>query len=269
MPEGLPLTPLQRRDAALARLAAGQAALRQALAGLDAEEAFLGSRWSVWEVLQHLDAESFVEALERIAAGQQDMLPPFSSREERLRQDLEHLESTFRRLRAVMAGLTAEQLLRPATPPNPANAFPGLTLLELIERMAGHAAAHAQQIVATRQYVAAFKARERAVTVLGVGADPEELSRQAKELLAFADYAAGEPAALERARPWLRGLEVVIGPDNQEEVAARMGREARAGLWAVVVVAGANPAESCPELLGLLRQHGPGVNVVGSVEFAG
>ena len=263
MPTESPLTPMQRRDAALAHLDAGQESLRQALAGLDADEAFLGSRWSVWEVLQHLDAESFVDALERIAAGQQDMLPPFTSREERLRQDLEHLESTFQRLRAVMAGLTAEQLARPATPPNPANAFPGLTLLELIERTAGHAATHAQQIAATRQYVAAFNAKERAVTVLALGETTEELSRPARELLAFADYAAGEPAALEWARPWLRGLEIVIRPDNQEEVAARLGRETRAGLWTIICVSGRNPAATHPELLQRLRHHCPAVHIVG------
>ena len=145
------LTPLERRDRALARLDAGRRALRESLAGLDAEEAFLGSRWSVWEVLQHLDAESFVEALERIAAGEQEMLPPFTSREERLRQDLEHLDATHQRLRAVMSGLSEAQLSRPVTPPNPHNSFPGLTLLELIERVSGHAATHSRQVEATQR----------------------------------------------------------------------------------------------------------------------
>ena len=77
---------------------------------MDAEDAFLGSRWSVWEVLKHLDAESFVEALEQIAAGERAMLPPFTSREERLRQDIEHLEATYDRLKAVIEGLSEEPL---------------------------------------------------------------------------------------------------------------------------------------------------------------
>ena len=42
-----------------------------------------------------------------------------------------------------MAGLSEEQLSQPVTLPNPHNSFPGLSLLELIERVSGHAAAHA------------------------------------------------------------------------------------------------------------------------------
>ena len=250
------LTPLERRDRALARLDAGRRALQESLAGLDAEEAFLGSRWSVWEVLQHLDAESFVEALERIAAGEQDMLPPFTSREERLRQDLEHLDATHRRLRAVMSGLSEAQLSRPVTPPNPHNSFPGLTLLELIERVSGHAATHSRQVEATRKYVAAFNAKERAITVAGLGnGDPAAVPLQVRELIAFADYTAGDAVALELVRPWIRGLELVIRPDNREEVMSRLGRETRAGLWAVICVRGSDPATADPTLLALARRH--------------
>ena len=250
------LTPLERRDAALARLDAGHRAFHQSLEGLETEDAFLGSRWSVWEVLKHLDAESFVDALERIAAGERDMLPPFTSREERLRQDIEHFDATYGRLRAVMAGLSPAQLARPVTPPNPHNSFPGLSLLELIERVAGHAANHARQVELTRQYVAAFNAKERAVTVAALGSgQPDAVPLHVKELIAFADVTAGEAAALAAVRPWIRGLEVVIGPDNREEVAARLGREARAGLWAVACVLGDSPADADPELLRLLEGH--------------
>lgn len=263
MPPQPELTPLQRRAAALEKLDAGRAALRQSLAGLDADTAFLGSRWSVWEVLQHLDAESFVDALERIAAGQQDMLPPFTSREERLQQDIDHLEATYHRLRAVIAGLTEAQLSRPATPPNPANSFPGLTLLELVERVAGHAAAHAQQITATRKYVAAFAAKDRALTIAAIGdGRPENIPQPVRELAAFADFTAGDPETLTALRPWLRGLELVLRPDNREELAARLARETRSGLWTLVVVPGNNPTETAPELLQLLQQHCPAVNIV-------
>ena len=74
--------------------------------------AFLGSRWSVWEVLKHLDAESFVDALERIADGEQEMLPPFTSREERLRQDIEHFDATYRRA----AGRDGQSFRGPVVP---------------------------------------------------------------------------------------------------------------------------------------------------------
>ena len=83
------LTPGERRNNALEQLDAGHRALQESLEGLDPEEAFLGSRWSVWEVLQHLDVTGFIDALEKIASGEMDMLPPFSNRAERLQQDLE------------------------------------------------------------------------------------------------------------------------------------------------------------------------------------
>ena len=57
----------RRRDQALVRLDQGHRALTSSLAGLDPEEAFLGSRWSVREVLLHLDSENFIDALEKIA----------------------------------------------------------------------------------------------------------------------------------------------------------------------------------------------------------
>ena len=69
MAEEPQLTPMERKARALVRLEEGRRALREALDGIDAEDAFLGSRWSVWEVLQHLDAENFVDALEKISIG--------------------------------------------------------------------------------------------------------------------------------------------------------------------------------------------------------
>ena len=250
------LTPLQRRQRALVRLEEGRQSLRQSLEGLDAEDAFLGSRWSVWEVLKHLDAESFVEALEKIAIGEMEMLPPFTSREERLRQDIEHLEATYDRLKAVIEGLTEEQLAQPVTPPNPINSFPGLTMLELVERSSGHAASHARQVELTRKYVAEFNAREKTVTVIALGSgDMDAVPLRVKELIAFADYTAGDAASLDLARPWIRGLEAVIRPDNLEEVVSRMGREARAGLWAIICVPGSDPEEDHAELMALARKH--------------
>lgn len=265
MPEETQLTPLERKARALVRLEEGRRALRQALEGIDAEDAFLGSRWSVWEVLQHLDAENFVDALEKIAMGEMEMLPPFTSREERLRQDIEHLEATYDRLKSVIEGLTEEQLARPVTPPNPHNSFPGLTMLELVERSAGHAGTHARQVELTRKYVAEFNARGKAVTVLTLGrgdGDMDEVPLRVKELIAFADYTAGDAAALDLVRPWIRGLEALIRPDNLEEVASRMGREARAGLWAVICVVGNDPESEHSDLMTLARRHCEKVVVV-------
>ena len=263
MPEETQLTPLQRKAGAIVRLEEGRRALRESLEGLDAEDAFLGSRWSVWEVLQHLDAENFVDALEKISIGEMEMLPPFTSREERLRQDIEHLDATYDRLKSLIEGLTEEQLARPVTPPNPNNSFPGLTMLELVERSAGHAGTHARQVELTRKYVAEFNAREKSVTVLTLGSgDMDAVPLRVKELIAFADYTAGDAAALDLVRPWIRGLEALIRPDNLEEVVARMGREARAGLWAVICVSGENPESEYPELMALARRHCDKVVVV-------
>ena len=263
MAEEPQLTPLQRRQRALVRLEEGRLALRKSLEGLGAEDAFLGSRWSVWEVLKHLDAESFVDALEKIALGEMAMLPPFTSREERLRQDIEHLEATYDRLRSVIESLTEEQLAQPVTPPNPINSFPGLTMLELVERSSGHAASHARQVELTRKYVAEFNAREKTVTVIALGGGQlDSVPVRAKELIAFADYVAGAAVALDLVRPWIRGLEAVIRPDNIEEIVSRMGREARAGLWTVICVPGNDPEEEHSELMALARQHCDKVVVV-------
>ena len=62
------MTPLQRQQRVLERLDTGHKDLHDSLKGIDPEDAFLGSRWSVWEVMNHLDTAKFVEALEDIAA---------------------------------------------------------------------------------------------------------------------------------------------------------------------------------------------------------
>ena len=100
---------LQRRAAALQRLDEGHRILLKSLEGMETGEAFLGQRWSVRDVLLHLDSERCVDALEKIARGEIDMLPPFSSREEHLRQELEQLETTHWRFRALLTELTPEQ----------------------------------------------------------------------------------------------------------------------------------------------------------------
>ncbi len=78
------LSALERRDRAIDRLNDGHLALKRSLEGMDAQDAFLGSRWSVREVLLHLDSENFIDALEKIAGDEQDMLPAFSTREDQL-----------------------------------------------------------------------------------------------------------------------------------------------------------------------------------------
>ena len=251
---------LDRRDAALIRLDEGHQILLKSLEGLEAEEAFLAQRWSVRDVLLHLDSERYVDALEKIASGEMDMLPPFSSREEHFRQELEHQESTHRRFRALLTELTPEQLARPATPPNPANSFPGLTLLELLERTSGHEATHARQIDLTRQYIAAFRSQERALNVVALGnGDPASLSQHVKDLLNMADYVVAEPAAMAVVSAYTRGVQLTVHPGNREELVNRAARETREGLWAIVCVMGSG-ADS-DETVALARKHADTVAV--------
>ncbi len=246
---------LERRDRILERMDAGHEALEQSLEGLASEEAFLGSRWSVWEVLKHVDSPELVDALERIAAGEQDMLPDFGSREEHLRKDRERLEATFQRLRRFFAGLSEEQLSKPVCPPNPGNNFPGLNMIDLLESVSGHEGNHARQITATRRYVAEFSAIERGVTFAGLGlGDPPPVPTQLQELVSHADYVAGYGAALKAVRSWTRGIELELREDNVEEVLSMLGREARSGQWPLVVCLG-EPAESCPELIEAAQRH--------------
>jgi len=249
------LTLLERRDRALEQMDAGHRTLLQSLKGLNQDEAFLGSRWSVWEVMNHLDSAEFVDSLEQVASGELDMLPDFDTREGRLKRDLEHQEATFQRLRGLFDSLSEEQLAKPITPHNPGNYYPALTMLGLIERVVGHEATHARQIETTRKYVAVFSAKDRAVTIVGLGSgQPSLLPHEVRELVSYADYTAGTDQALDVIRPWNRGAELVLGETNAEEVLSRLGREARNGLWPVVVCLG-NPAESAPELIEMARRH--------------
>ena len=246
---------LQRRARVLERLDAGHKALHDALEGIDPDDAFLGSRWSVWEVVNHLDAEGYVEALELIASGKKDMLPPFTSREEKLKKDIAHLDETFLRFRALVAGLTEERMAQPVTPPNPHNSFPGLTFLELVERSSGHETTHARQIVETRRYVEAFSSKERTVTFLALNPEgPSELGVSAIGLLKHADYVAGAPEALDAVRNFAGGAELTLNGRNTEEVISQLDRETRAGLWAVICTIG-SPSECHIELLHTAEKH--------------
>ncbi len=245
---------LRRRDAALERLDEGRRILLKSLEGLETEEAFLGQRWSVRDVLLHLDSERYVDALEKIARGELEMLPPFPSREEHFRQELERQEATHRRFRALLTGLTPEQLARPATPPNPGNSFPGLTLLELLERSAGHEAGHARQIGLTRQFVAAFRSRERALNIVALGdGDLARLSPQVRDMLNMADYVIGEPEALAAVAHIVRGVQITMHPENRDELVNRAARESREGLWGIVCVMGSGDDDD--PTVSLARRH--------------
>ena len=245
---------LQRRDAALERLDEGHRMLLKSLEGMDTEEVFLGQRWSVRDVLLHLDSERYVDALEKIARGEMEMLPPFSSREEHFRRELERQEATHQRFRTLLTELTPEQLARPATPPNPENAYPSLTLLELLERSAGHEASHARQIELTRKFVAAFRSRDRALNIVALGdGDPSRLSPQVKDMLNMADYVAGEPEALAAVGHIVRCVQLAMRSGNREEIVNRAARETREGLWVVVCVMGDGSDDD--ETVTLARRH--------------
>ena len=248
------LSAIERQQNALRRLDDGHAALLDALAGLGEAEAFLGSRWSVWEVMQHLLTENFVEALEQIASGEREMLPPFDARTDRIAQDISRLEANYRRFRTLIAGLSESQLNLPATPYNPENNYPALSLLDLIERTSGHEGNHARQVAETRKFVAAFRSVERMITVAGLGAgDRESVPTRTRELLSNADYVIGTPQALDVARSWIRSVELPLRADNREELLNRLARDIRAGLWSMVVTLG-DPSESSPGLLDQLAQ---------------
>ena len=270
-PEGAALSVVERRGRALQRLDDGHVALLDALAGMGDAEAFLGSRWSVWEVMQHLLTENFVAALEDIAAGRREMLPAFDGRGDRIAADIARLEDNYQRFRTLISGLSAEQLGRPATPANPENDYPALSLLDLIERVAGHEGNHARQVSETRKYVAAFRSQERAVTVAGlgvggVGGDADAVPLRTRELLSNADYVAGAADALAIARRWIRGVELEMRSDNRAELVNRLARDALAGLWSLVVTRG-DPAESAPDLVGQLDAAADAVSVIAAPGF--
>ena len=256
------LSPTERQQRALRRLDDGHAALLSALDGVGEAEAFLGSRWSVWEVMQHLLTENFVQALEEIASGDREMLPPFDAREDRIAADVARLEANYQRFRALIVGLSPAQLDLPATPYNPENNYPALSLLDLIERTSGHEGNHARQVVETRRFVSAFRSAERAVTVAGLGTgDLASVPMQTREMLANADYVIGSPDALSVARRWIRSVELPLRAENRAELVNRTVRDIRAGLWSMVATLG-DPAESMPSLLTALDDAVGKVSVI-------
>ena len=163
--------------------------------------------------------------------------------------------------------MTEEQLDLPATPYNPENNYPALSLLDLIERVSGHEGNHARQVVETRKYVAAFRSAERAITVAGLGVgDRPGVPTATRELLSNADYAIGSHDALAVARPWIRSVELELRPDNRDELVNRLVRDIRAGLWSMVVTLG-DPAESAPGLVAQLEQAVGKVSMVTAPGF--
>ena len=129
------------------------------------------------------------------------MLPPFSSRKAKLKSDLARLDENYKRFRALVEGLTEEQMAKPVTEPNPHNNFPGLTLLELIERSSGHESTHSRLIVETRNYVEPFAAKERAVTFIVLDPErPSNLGVSCIGLMKHADYVAGTAEARDAVR---------------------------------------------------------------------
>lgn len=261
------LTPTERQRRALERLDEGHAALIAALDGVGEAEAFLGSRWSVWEVMQHLLTENFVQALEEIASGEREMLPPFDARGDRIAADVARLEANYQRFRALISGLSPAQLDLPATPHNPENDFPALTLLDLIERTSGHEGNHARQVVETRKFVTAFRSVDRAITIAGLGTgDPASVPVQSREMLANADYVIGSAQALDIARRWIRSVELTLRVDNRTELVNRLVRDIRAGLWSMMVTLG-DPAESAPTLVADLDEAIGAVSLIPAPGF--
>ncbi len=65
MATGKQLNLLQRRARVLERLDEGHKALHESLEGMDAEDAFLGSRWSVWEVFERYAPATSIASLSR------------------------------------------------------------------------------------------------------------------------------------------------------------------------------------------------------------
>ena len=177
------------------------------------------------------------------------------------------LEANYQRFRKLISGLTKEQLDLPATPYNPENNYPALSLLDLIERVSGHEGNHARQVVETRKYVAAFRSAERAITVAGLGVgDRPGVPTATRELLSNADYVIGSQSALAVARPWIRAVELELRPDNRDELVNRLVRDIRAGLWSMVVTLG-DPAESAPGLISQLERAVGTVSTVAAPGF--
>ena len=254
------LTLRERQLRVLERLEQGHIALKASLEGIDPEDAFLGSRWSGWEVLRHLVSEGFVDALAHISNGEADVLPAFNSRAQKLESDISHLEETFQRFKAMVAAIPEGKLDQPVTPPNPYNSYPGLTFLELVERVSGHESTHARQIVETRNYIKAFSARERAINFVTLGTQsPLELGMGTIGLLKHADYVAGSAETLEKVNSYVGGVPLTIYEHNIQEIFSRLERDTKSGLWMVVCTLG-DPVVFDIDLLQEARKNGSTVS---------
>lgn len=227
----------ERKIKVLENLDRGHKALHEALSGLDPEDAFLGTRWSVWDVIKHLDSEGFVDTLETLSRGAAHLFPPFTSRAEKLKSDISHLDQTFARFRKLIESLSEEQLLREATPENTYNTFPALNMIELLERFSNHESNHAIQIEKTLTYIAAFNAREKAVTIITLNIDtPSQIPDNISGMLKHADYLAATAPILSNLEGKFAGLPIELLDKNYQEVVARLSRESKSGLWVVLCV---------------------------------
>ena len=77
---------------------------------------------------------------------------------------------------------------------------------------------------------------------------------------------AGTAAALAVARPWVRAVALPLDAGNRAELLNRLCREARAGLWTMVVTLG-DPAESAPALVDDLAAAADAVSVIPAPGF--
>lgn len=227
----------QRKLKVLENLDKGHAALHKSLSDLDPEDAFLGTRWSVWDVIKHLDSEGFVDTLESISEGAAHLFPPFTSRAEKLKLDISHLDQTFLRFKTLIESMSEEQLLREATPENTYNTFPALNMIELLERFSNHESNHAIQIEKTLTYVKAFNAREKVVTIITLNTDidpivPDDILGMMKH----ADYLAATLPILDVLEGKFAALPIQLLDNNYKEVVARLIRESKAGLWVVLCI---------------------------------
>ena len=229
----------KRHRQVLSNLDAGHKELCESLKNLHPEEAFQGTRWSVWDVIKHLDSEGFVDTLESISFGPTHMFPSFTNRAEKLKTDIEHANETFERFRKLVEGLTEAQLLLEATPANPNNSFPKLNILELLERLSNHESNHAKQIVKTREYARAFNSIDKSVTIIKMDQDqPNLISSHVLGLLKFADYVAATKDMFKSLDGKFAGVPLTLTEDNVDEISSRLSREAQSGLWTLICVSG-------------------------------
>ena len=209
-----------------------------------------------------------MQALEEIASGEREMLPPFDAREDRIAADVARLEANYQRFRALITSLSPAQLDLPATPYNPENNYPALSLLDLIERTSGHEGNHARQVVETRRFVAAFRSAERAVTVAGLGtgdpaAGPDAGAGNAGQRRLCHRFA-GCPGRRPPLDP-LGGIAPASGQPRRVGQSYR-ARHPRRSSGPMVVTLG-DPAESMPSLLSDLEESVGAVSLIPAPGF--